>query len=310
MSDINKKEMASLITATVLAGETAPQNAGFEHWQAIHSEVFEGMPDYRAGENRPETGDGFNWSKGRSLDNGMSYDVHYADNVDPATEAQRVIGAYHETGGVKNLEKPQAAEKIAKLYSDLDYVHPMYEGNSRSLRAFTAQVARADGYDLRWDDAAAGKDRDEVYLARDREVIDRKYPGLDFDKAMTTDDRREYETFIRAKGSTPMKEARSMAQIIEGGLEKMDKARAFEKLPSHQAVAVHPELKTNYDALRKAGEAASQLPDPKMQATYIERVSSNIQKSLESEQGRPVKEATPPPKEQIKSTEPEPDMER
>lgn len=292
MSDEQKKEMASIARAARMALDTAPQNAGFEHWQSIHEKLFSGMNDYKVGSTREYA----DWQKNRVLDNGMHYAVQYSPTDTPAEDADKVMRDYHKSGGIKNLDHKEASEKIAKLYSDLDYVHPMYEGNSRSLRAFTAQVARADGYDLQWADAVTEKDRDEVYLARDREVIDRRYPGLTFDRAMQTNDRAEYEAFVQARGSTRMKEARTMAEIVGAGLEKIDKAKAFETLPEKQAVAAHPELKPSYDALHKAGEAAAKLPE-QAQKTYVERVASNIQNSLDNQKSEQMKnEAKAPPK--------------
>ncbi len=85
---------------------------------------------------------------------------------------------------------------MAQLYANLDYLHPFSEGNSRTLRTFTRQLAREAGFDLNWSPSNAdGLARDQLYRARDVAVILQTYPGLNEARAMATVDRMEYETY-------------------------------------------------------------------------------------------------------------------
>ena len=97
---------------------------------------------------------------------------------------------------MRGLNAEQFSGRLAKLYGDLDHRHPFKEGNSRTLRTFTAQLARDAGYELNWSttnvDAAS---RDRLYIARDKEVIQRAFPDLDEARAMQTNSRNEYEAY-------------------------------------------------------------------------------------------------------------------
>lgn len=71
----------------------------------------------------------------------------------------------------KDLTKCSCEEfikRITILYAGLDYVHPFYEANSRTLREFTKQVAQETGYDLDWEYTDKHqRTRDMLYIARD-----------------------------------------------------------------------------------------------------------------------------------------------
>lgn len=60
---------------------------------------------------------------------------------------------------------------MAQLHWAVDYAHPFNDGNSRSLRIFTRQLAKAAGYTLSWE--ALGRDsaaQARLYVARDLAV--------------------------------------------------------------------------------------------------------------------------------------------
>lgn len=85
---------------------------------------------------------------------------------------------------------------MAVLYADLDHAHGFYEGNSRTLREFTRCMADAAGYTLDWTKGGIGAEaRNTLYVARDVEVLERFYPGLNEERAMATDDRHEYQAW-------------------------------------------------------------------------------------------------------------------
>ena len=57
-------------------------------------------------------------------------------------------------------------------------------------------LADAAGYTLDWTQAGMGAEaRNALYVARDVEVLERFYPGLNEERAMATDDRNEYQAW-------------------------------------------------------------------------------------------------------------------
>jgi cell filamentation protein len=61
---------------------------------------------------------------------------------------------------------------LAFYYSELDAVHPFRDGNSRTLRAFTSDLAESADHKLDWARAAQRADgRERLYLARDLAVM-------------------------------------------------------------------------------------------------------------------------------------------
>jgi hypothetical protein len=83
------------------------------------------------------------------------------------------------------LDQASFSKKIAQLYSQLDYLHPFSDGNSRTLRTFTRQLARAAGYELAWEKFNVTPDgRDKLYIARDLSVNEIALPNMHSHRAM------------------------------------------------------------------------------------------------------------------------------
>jgi cell filamentation protein len=56
-----------------------------------------------------------------------------------------VLKELNGADGLRGLKPNRFAERMAKLYGDLDHLHRFKEGNSRTLRTFTRQLAREAG---------------------------------------------------------------------------------------------------------------------------------------------------------------------
>jgi cell filamentation protein len=70
------------------------------------------------------------------------------------------------------LDAAAFAMRLAFYYSELDAIHPFREGNSRTLRAFTYDLAHEAGHRLEWSHAAQGADgQQRLYHARDLAVM-------------------------------------------------------------------------------------------------------------------------------------------
>ena len=249
----------SLLRSIELAEQSPPASAGIEHLESLHKQMFAEIADVRAGEYRPHTTDSGNWTKNRVLNSGQRYSIDYLASNDLRGEIERTLAVFHVTGGVRNLSQPAAAEKLSVLYGDLDYQHPFYDGNTRTLRVLTNQLAGEAGFVMAWPSHKDDQARANLYLARDREVIKRHYPDLTRDKAASTDDRREYEAYVMALGSRAMQAAPQLRELFEKGLTHRDRTAIFEKLPSSRAKALHPELASAYQILNASELQAKSL---------------------------------------------------
>jgi len=70
------------------------------------------------------------------------------------------------------LDTGTMAKRLAYYYSELDAIHAFRDGNSRTLRAFTTDLAQAAGHRLDWASAAqVEEDRQRLYHARDLAVM-------------------------------------------------------------------------------------------------------------------------------------------
>lgn len=164
------------------------------HLKAIHAHLFQDLPHHRPGEVRSDTE---SWGKMRQLESRAAfYAVHYASS-DVAGLLDRTLKQHSDLSKPTGQEASQFAARLGALYGDLDFAHGFYEGNSRTLREFTRTLAQSAGFKLDW--AGTGVDaqaRDRLYMARDVAVLDRFYPGLTEQRAMTTQDRSEYEAWF------------------------------------------------------------------------------------------------------------------
>jgi fido (protein-threonine AMPylation protein) len=181
-----------------------------EHLKAVHAYIFQDSPEHQPGVTREDTK---NWIKTRGLEGSTKfYDVHYAHEAIDAkiTETLQLFGGAE---AIKGLTPETAAARIAELYGDLDYAHGFYEGNSRTLREFTRELALEAGYNLDWTGTDIGtKERNELYLARDLAVLERAYPDPEFH------DRAEYEASFVIRDLHSVVGDRTLAAIIGDGL--------------------------------------------------------------------------------------------
>jgi len=136
---------------------------------------------------------------------------------DVAGHLERRLAAFEGPESLRGLGIRAFAERLGELYADLDRIHPWSEGNSRTLRAVTRLIAEEAGFRLNWTPSGVdASTRNQLYLARDIAVMERRWPGLDEARAMVTDDREEYESRytlndLRQRNSV------KVADIIEAG---------------------------------------------------------------------------------------------
>ena len=93
------------------------------------------------------------------------------------------------------------------------------------------------GFALDWTGSGVGtEERNALYVARDVAVLERAFPGLTEDRAMSTDDRAEYEAFYVLERLRQEMGENSLAAIIREGLtigqsmeQKQERDRAAEE---------------------------------------------------------------------------------
>ena len=162
------------------------------HLQEVHRRIFQDLPHHGPGEFRPEAAGHF---KHRLLEaNRERTVVPYALRSDTDRLLAPTLDALQGGKAFAGFDLLEMSEALAQTYARLDYLHPFREGNSRTLRTFTEQLARENGHQLDWGTTnVTPESRDALYIARDVAVIELRYPGLTADSLMTVDDRQEYE---------------------------------------------------------------------------------------------------------------------
>ena len=164
----DKDELAKRESALVRLREpqasrlSGPMN--LERLHAVHKILFSDVFEW-AGTPRQNTGTMEKWRDG-------GYFVRYGDSAHVQAQLQIVFSDLAKENYLKGLSADQFANRLAHFYTELDSVHCYREGNSRTLRRFTADLAKEAGHQLNWSKAIATEaDRQKLYCARDFGVM-------------------------------------------------------------------------------------------------------------------------------------------
>lgn len=163
-SELNKFE-ADAVFLAYAALQARPITGPFDarRLQETHRRIFGNVYPW-AGEFRQGIG---MMTKERS---GFVVTYGPSENVPAALAATfAALKAEHDLQG---LDAVRFAGRLAFVYSELDAIHAFREGNSRTLRAFTSDLAEAAGHRLDWSRmGSAPEDRQRLYHARDLAVM-------------------------------------------------------------------------------------------------------------------------------------------
>lgn len=219
-SDFMRGREADFVSNRLRQVHEQPILGGFDvdHLRAIHSHIFQDFPDFRPGTIR---GDTPNWVKDRKLEGIQGvYQVPYmSQGIE--TQIKSILNKLEAPKTIKGISPDLASEKIAKLYADLDHAHAFHEGNSRTLREFTRQLADESGYNLDWSPMNLDeKARNQLYLARDLAVLQRVHPDLTLEKGMKSLDRAEYEASLDLENLRQAVGEKSLNRIIRNSLTR------------------------------------------------------------------------------------------
>lgn len=204
------------------------------------------------GQYRPAVAEPFNWMKNRGLKTVPgSFFVAYSRMDDAAiARLDKVLGGA-KPEALRDLKTDAFTQRIGELYADLDYVHPFLDGNSRTLRAFTGQLAREAGYEIDWDRFNRSDiGRDLLYIARDLSVNEVAKPFIQHPNTMM----KIVNSRDRLHGN------RTLPELLRDAVQP-SRAVAFQRLPEAEALQAFPELAPAYKTMRAApAYFASKMP--------------------------------------------------
>ena len=139
--------------------------------RATHGAIFSDIYVW-AGTYRENTG---RMTKGREA----GYQVTYGDSQYVPGEMDRIFRELESQDFLDGLVIGEFAERLTYFYSEIDSTHPFRDGNSRTVRKFTADLALAAGYALDWEPVGSTRQsRNSLYVARDYAFQRREYRRL------------------------------------------------------------------------------------------------------------------------------------
>lgn len=147
------------------------------HLREINRRIFQDLPglgfdQVTPGEYRPQVPPGNDWIKTRRLETvEVRPSVAYSAMDTEARNRLEEVLKRADPAVLSKLSPQEFTSSIGRLYTALDYIHPFPDGNSRTLREFTRQLAEESGYSIDWErfnQTPAG--RDILYIARDISV--------------------------------------------------------------------------------------------------------------------------------------------
>lgn len=174
-------------TKRLLELELHPVRGNFDaaHLKEVNRRIFQDLPgagfdDVKPGEFREPVADGFDWIKQRGLStvSGAFFVAYSRMDKEATARLDKALEQAHPEK-LRSLELPEFTAQLAQTYVELDYIHPFADGNSRTLRTFTKQLAYEAGYEVDWARFNRGEiGRDLLYIARDLSVNELAQPHI------------------------------------------------------------------------------------------------------------------------------------
>lgn len=269
------------------------------HLKEVNRRIFQDLPrlgfdDVTPGEFRKPVPDGGDWKKQRGLEtvNG-SFFVAYSRMDDKAQERLDKVLESANPDEFRHLKTPEFVARLGKLYVELDYIHPFPDGNTRTLRTFTQQLAKEAGYEVEWDRfGASAVGRDLLYIARDRSVNELAKPHAQNENTIRqliyTRDRLEGNRDLPDLLRDVVRPTRALTferTRKKGALKNHTELKAaYKTISEEDALKKHPELKEAYKKMREAGSYfAEKMPgNVKAQEQGIQSFKNHVQKRLNS----------------------------
>ncbi|MDG6882835.1 Protein involved in cell division [Phocoenobacter uteri] len=199
MSNQLNKAIIALIKTSTNADNTSTLDdiLNAETLKNIHKSIFNSNKYYFPGNLRIND----EQIRSRNIESeNRSYTVFYYKGVVTEDVINNVLNDFKNNCSNSEIEK-----SLSALYSSLDHLHPFEDGNSRTIREFTRQVADKLGYELDWSKTnITDNSREELYKSRDLEVISISFPNLNKDslKFAGRDEYAAYESLSFLKNNS------------------------------------------------------------------------------------------------------------
>ena len=155
-----------------------PRSFNLEYLCKINQYLFQDLPKlgneyskfYKPGQYRSELLPWKIWTKHRPLPTmNLTSNIVYS-NMDKSIikETEQYLMQNINIAKMKRMQVRTFTKKLSEIYTKLDYLHPFRDGNSRTIREFTRELALKAGFKLSWEKFNLNQDtRNELYIARD-----------------------------------------------------------------------------------------------------------------------------------------------
>jgi len=260
-------------------------NFDANHLKEINRRIFQDLPNkgfhqVRPGLYRPPVpNDGQSaWIKNRWLESTKSiHPIVYSLMDKYAQDKIDKVLLEANPAKLSKLSVPEFVQQMADIYANLDYLHPFDDGNSRTLREFTYQLANESGFVLSWEKFNQTQNgRDILYIARDLSVsqialVEQQTPQAQFSATQCLDmlDNNKslqqlLPTVIKSKHQIKLEDAVKDASLALDDFKKQQSSdiNLYEKL-ANQASAARYDL----DMFIENGYKPPAIDNPKQSAT-------------------------------------------
>ncbi|KER02600.1 Fic family protein [Photorhabdus temperata] len=253
------------------------------HLKEINRRIFQDLPglgfdDVTPGEYRPPVPAGNDWIKVRSLETvGAISSVAYSLMDEAAQKRLDEVLAKADPAKLGKLKTAEFTHELGQLYSQADYIHPFRDGNSRSLREFTRQLAEASGYTLNWERfGRSPHGRDVLYIARDQSVNELALPHLQHDSTKRAVNLTIYQ----------FENNRDLPDLLRDAIRPI-RAIAFEQSAEAEALRAHPELGEAFKTLRTAAQYfETKIPNEDGRNRALATARAHVQGKLDAGETR------------------------
>ena len=251
------------------------------HLREVNRRIFQDLPplgvsDVTPGEYREPVPFDKDWVKHRELNTiKTTYTVAYSPMSEGTRVAlDRVLERQARPEVLSRLKPQEFVAHMADLYTQLDAIHPFRDGNSRTLREFTRELAEASGYHMEWERiGTSDAGRDILYIARDVSVNRLALPHLKND-----------DTRIAVGNALDRLDGNRDLEDVLKSIVRPSRAVAFERLTEIKALEKHPELQSIYDEQRSLRETllAKYPAQPERRAEAIASFRETVLKQLDA----------------------------
>lgn len=205
-----------------LNGHPIEGNFDLEHLCKINQYLFQDLPKlggkyerfYKPGQYRAELLPWKTWMKHRPIPGTSKTSSIVYSNMDKTIikETQDFLKKNIDITKMKKMQVKTFVKKMTEIYSRLDYLHPFRDGNSRTIREFTRELALKTGFKMNWEKSNLNQEaRNELYIARDLDVN-----KIAYDRAFSMELKYDIEMYMK-----PFKDCKKLEEILSDNIERI-----------------------------------------------------------------------------------------